>query len=244
MVAQARAAVLAHPGQRVLVLGSYCNRAQLAAEFEAAAGARFSTRGARTSAAPSCRHRRSSGESSRRRSVVCGRLHALPAARPNLCGRTSTNVPRTWGPSVCGRWHCCCRPRRRSSWPLLRRASGPQRAAARRSIGGRRSAIPQRSFRFFQKPATQHDASIVSEIVARGRVVADAGADGLFAPGMIDLRPIAELAAASPLPLNIKWSDPALRLDDLAGADVSRISHGSYPYRAAMSVFEEVARNR
>ena len=85
---------------------------------------------------------------------------------------------------------------------------------------------------------------MVSEILARGRAFADAGADGLFAPGMIDLRLIAELAAASPLPLNIKWSDPALRLDDLAGADVSRISHGPYPYMAAMSVFEEVARNR
>src|SRR5262245_42287737 len=56
---------------------------------------------------------------------------------------------------------------------------------------------------FFQREAEQHDDGMVVRAVERARAYAEAGADGLFAPGLSDIDLIARLADASPLPLNI-----------------------------------------
>ncbi|MFI4879456.1 MAG: isocitrate lyase/phosphoenolpyruvate mutase family protein [Steroidobacterales bacterium] len=95
---------------------------------------------------------------------------------------------------------------------------------------------------FFQKPPAQHDESMLREAIERGRAYADAGADGLFAPGLMDRELIARLAAASSLPLNILVEEASPGIDVLTAAGVARVSHGPGPYLEAMKLLEERAR--
>lgn len=82
---------------------------------------------------------------------------------------------------------------------------------------------------------------MIAEVLARAGAYAAAGADGLFVPGLGDLALIRELAAASPLPLNIMRLGAEPSIDALAAVGVSRISHGPFPYLAAMEALERVA---
>ena len=95
---------------------------------------------------------------------------------------------------------------------------------------------------FFQQPADQHDDSMVAEVVERAHVYAQAGADGLFVPGLTNLALIARLAEASPLPINIMVVDSTSPLSALAEQGVARVSHGPRPYLLAMKALEEAAR--
>jgi len=95
---------------------------------------------------------------------------------------------------------------------------------------------------FFQRPPAEHDDAMVDEAVDRARAYADAGADGLFAPGLADIRLIARLAQSSPLPLNIMIGDASPTVRILADHGVARVSHGPRPYRMVMKALEEAAR--
>ncbi|MXQ14020.1 isocitrate lyase/PEP mutase family protein [Microvirga makkahensis] len=95
---------------------------------------------------------------------------------------------------------------------------------------------------FFQSGPEKHDEGMVEAALERGRMYADAGADGLFVPGLIDERLIGRLVEGSPLPVNIMAggnTPPAARLAELG---VSRISHGPRPYLLAMCALENAAR--
>lgn len=95
---------------------------------------------------------------------------------------------------------------------------------------------------FFQKPADTHDESIVQDALERGRIYAKAGADGLFVPGVIDEKLIGQIAANSPLPVNIMvqaGTPPNRRLAELG---VARISYGPLPYLTLMKQLDEAAR--
>jgi 2-methylisocitrate lyase-like PEP mutase family enzyme len=83
---------------------------------------------------------------------------------------------------------------------------------------------------------------MVSEAIDRAHVYAEAGADGLFAPGLADIGLIARLADSSPLPLNIMVGDLTSPLRTLADHGVARVSHGPGPYLIAMKRLEEAAR--
>ncbi|MGP3964208.1 isocitrate lyase/phosphoenolpyruvate mutase family protein [Nonomuraea sp. 3N208] len=65
-----------------------------------------------------------------------------------------------------------------------------------------------------------------AEVEERARVYADAGADGLFVPGLLDLDVIARLAGG-PLPLNVMAGPGAPAVAELAAAGVARVSVGS-----------------
>jgi 2-methylisocitrate lyase-like PEP mutase family enzyme len=95
---------------------------------------------------------------------------------------------------------------------------------------------------FFQRPPEQHNETMVVEAMERARAYADAGADGLFAPGLADITLIARLAAGSPVPLNIMVDDGTPPLHKLAEHGVARVSHGPRPYLMAMKGLEEGAR--
>ena len=95
---------------------------------------------------------------------------------------------------------------------------------------------------FFQRPAEQHDEEMLQGAIERSRAYADAGADGLFAPGLSDLALIGRLAEASPLPLNIMVDTRTPPHRALAGQGVARVSHGPGPYLLAMKALEEAAR--
>ncbi|MFC4013002.1 isocitrate lyase/phosphoenolpyruvate mutase family protein [Nonomuraea purpurea] len=68
----------------------------------------------------------------------------------------------------------------------------------------------------------------------RERVRAYGHADGIFVPGLSDLDEIAELAALTPLPLNVLYQPGGPTLALLAAAGVARVSTGSLLYRAAL----------
>jgi 2-methylisocitrate lyase-like PEP mutase family enzyme len=95
---------------------------------------------------------------------------------------------------------------------------------------------------FFQRPAEEHDDSMVAETIDRARAYAEAGADGLFVPGLANITLIARLAEVSPLPLNIMVGDATPGLRALAEYGVARVSHGPRPYLMAMKALEEAAR--
>ena len=120
----------------------------------------------------------------------------------------------------------------------------PRIRAARRAAeaAGIPYFINARTDVFFQGPAEQGDAAMVEEALKRARAYAEAGASGLFAPGLKDLTLIARLAKASPLPLNIMAGGTTPGLPVLAEAGVSRISHGPGPYSLAMRALAESAR--
>jgi 2-methylisocitrate lyase-like PEP mutase family enzyme len=60
----------------------------------------------------------------------------------------------------------------------------------------------------------------------RAKLYADAGADVLFVPGVIDAATIAELVEGSPLPLNVMVGRGAPTVGELAELGVARISVG------------------
>ncbi|SEJ40109.1 isocitrate lyase/PEP mutase family protein [Frateuria terrea] len=95
---------------------------------------------------------------------------------------------------------------------------------------------------FFQKPADVHDMAMVDAALERAHAYADAGASGLFVPGVVNEPLIARLAEASPLPLNIMVMPGVPGRARLAELGVARISHGPGPYRGAMQWLAEAAR--
>ncbi|HEV2621333.1 MAG TPA: isocitrate lyase/phosphoenolpyruvate mutase family protein [Frateuria sp.] len=117
--------------------------------------------------------------------------------------------------------------------------------AARRAAQGAGVAmfINARTDVFFQKPAEEHDMAMVEEALQRARAYADAGADGLFVPGVVAAPLIARLAEASPLPINVMAMPGVPGRARLAELGVARISHGPGPYRGAMHWVTEAARD-
>jgi 2-methylisocitrate lyase-like PEP mutase family enzyme len=94
---------------------------------------------------------------------------------------------------------------------------------------------------FFQGPPEEHEERKLAEVIERARHYADAGADGLFVPGLADLRLIERLTKAVALPVNIMvgGASPARRA--LAERGVARISHGGAPYLVTMTALQQAA---
>lgn len=80
----------------------------------------------------------------------------------------------------------------------------------------------------------------VPATVARALTYVEAGADGVFVPGLTDPAAIRDIAAAVPAPLNLLVT-PGLTLRELADLGVRRVSTGSLPYRAAIDAAVRVA---
>ena len=85
-----------------------------------------------------------------------------------------------------------------------------------------------------------NDRSLLDEALERAQAYAEAGAHSFFVPGVSDLSLIADICAASPLPVNvIKPADHDIAA--LAGAGVARISWGPRPWSWAMDRLTEEA---
>jgi len=117
---------------------------------------------------------------------------------------------------------------------------GHARASADRSGAG--YFINARTDVFFQSGPDQHDTSMLQAAIDRARAYADAGADGIFAPGLVDKEMIARLVDASPIPVNIMVSERTPSLAVLSDAGVARVSHGAGPYAALMKTLDKLAR--
>jgi 2-methylisocitrate lyase-like PEP mutase family enzyme len=114
------------------------------------------------------------------------------------------------------------------------------RLAALRAAAGDLFFLNARTDVFLHAPPERH-GSLVDEALERGRAYAEAGASGLFVPGLIDEALIARVCAESPLPVNImvwKGTPPLRRLGELGAA---RISHAGAPWRIAMNALKQAA---
>ncbi|MDL5158428.1 isocitrate lyase/PEP mutase family protein [Actinomycetospora termitidis] len=84
------------------------------------------------------------------------------------------------------------------------------------------------------------DAGTVDDAIARVRRYVDAGADGVFVPGALDVATIEAITAAVDAPLNVLAS-ATLDRHRLAELGVARISTGSLLYRSAMTRLVDAA---
>jgi 2-methylisocitrate lyase-like PEP mutase family enzyme len=87
-----------------------------------------------------------------------------------------------------------------------------------------------------------HGPELLARWLERGRAYAEAGASGLFAPGLVDPDLIGALVDRCPLPLNILMMRGAPDVAVLTNLGVSRISYGGGPYRVAMQALDQAAR--
>src|SRR5690349_857149 len=81
----------------------------------------------------------------------------------------------------------------------------------------------------------------LNEAARRATVYADAGADGIFVPGLTDLALIEKFVRSTPLPVNIMVTQGVPEIPDLARAGVRRVSLGPWPMMAAMRVIGQAA---
>jgi len=81
-----------------------------------------------------------------------------------------------------------------------------------------------------------------AEVRARAKAYADAGASGLFAPGLVDLQAIGALCRDVALPVNVMMMPALPGTRELADAGVARISHGPAAFLKAMECVEQGAR--
>ena len=101
--------------------------------------------------------------------------------------------------------------------------------------------INARSDLFKNADPAQHDEVLLEEAITRAKAYADAGADGFFLPGIVDIDLIKMLCERSPLPVNIIAIPGAPPNADLASAGVSRISYGPVPYLQMIEWLKEKA---
>jgi 2-methylisocitrate lyase-like PEP mutase family enzyme len=95
---------------------------------------------------------------------------------------------------------------------------------------------------FLQRSPDKHNSAMVSEALKRAEAYKEAGADGLFVPGLGDTTLIATLTTASPLPVNIMVDGSGPSIATLAKSGVARVSYGATPYATLRSTLEEAAR--
>lgn len=116
------------------------------------------------------------------------------------------------------------------------------RIAAIRAATGPAFFINARTDIFLQAKADTHDEAKVDAAIARAHAYAKAGASGFFVPGLANLELLARICWESPLPVNFMAFPGAPGAKAVADAGVARISHGPFPWRAAMKGLEEAAR--
>jgi 2-methylisocitrate lyase-like PEP mutase family enzyme len=77
------------------------------------------------------------------------------------------------------------------------------------------------------------EQATVEAVLLRAGAYADAGADGIFVPGLVVPEDIRAITAGIGLPVNV-LAHPSLTVPELGELGVRRVSSGSLPYRAAV----------
>ncbi|WP_457031714.1 isocitrate lyase/PEP mutase family protein [Kitasatospora sp. P5_F3] len=80
-----------------------------------------------------------------------------------------------------------------------------------------------------------------ADVLARAAVYAEAGADSLFVPGLLDLAVIAELVQGQPLPVNVMAGPGAPTVAEFEAAGVRRVSVGTAVAQAAYTLAQRAA---
>jgi 2-methylisocitrate lyase-like PEP mutase family enzyme len=103
---------------------------------------------------------------------------------------------------------------------------------------GLRFFINARVDLFLRSPATAHDRDLLEQAVERAAAYAEAGASGIFVPGLADSALIELFCEACPKPVNIMAAPGVPSAEQLSVLRIARISHAGGPYRRAMSFLE------
>ena len=118
------------------------------------------------------------------------------------------------------------------------------RIAALRAVAktlGVAAFINARTDVFFGGSGDTPHAELLNHAVERGAAYAEAGANGFFAPGLLDPDLIGALCERIPLPVNIMMAEGAPSIQTLAGLGVRRVSYGPQPYVAMLSTLRSEA---
>lgn len=94
---------------------------------------------------------------------------------------------------------------------------------------------------FLKTYPAKHDAGQLEEALQRGAAYAEAGASGLFAPGLRDPELIGKLCERTSLPVNILVLPDTPPVKTMAQLGVARISYGGAPYRQMSAALTEAA---
>jgi 2-methylisocitrate lyase-like PEP mutase family enzyme len=112
-----------------------------------------------------------------------------------------------------------------------------ERISAARAAVGADFFINARTDIFLKAKRETH----VEQALERGQAYAEAGASGLFIPGLIDLKLVARFCERSRLPVNFMGYPGAPPVKELARTGVARISYGPFPWKLAMKALREAA---
>lgn len=82
----------------------------------------------------------------------------------------------------------------------------------------------------------------LDEVLKRGRAYREAGADGLFIPGLLDLQTLGVLSRETGLKINAMWLPGAPTPQELKSAGVSRYSAGTATAQVAYTQARDAAR--
>ena len=85
-------------------------------------------------------------------------------------------------------------------------------------------------------------ADLLANVKKRVSAYHQAGADGLFVPGLVDEQSIKTLCEQSPIAINIMMLPNCPNTQTLAELGVARISYGQLPYHAIMDIVATNAR--
>jgi 2-methylisocitrate lyase-like PEP mutase family enzyme len=116
-----------------------------------------------------------------------------------------------------------------------------ERIRAARAAVGADFFINARTDIFLKARPETHDENMVEIALERSRAYAEAGARGLFVPGLIDLRLLERVCDGSALPVNFMAFPGAPSVAEVAAVGVARVSHAGGPYRVAMKALKEAA---
>ena len=116
-----------------------------------------------------------------------------------------------------------------------------ERLRAARAATGEAFFINARTDLFLKARREEHDEALVEAALARADAYAEAGASGIFVPGLADLRLFERFCGASPLPVNFMAFPGCPEPKQIASAGAARISHGPFPYKLAMKALKQAA---
>lgn len=94
----------------------------------------------------------------------------------------------------------------------------------------------------FLKSKPEEHEGLLENAIERAIAYHKAGADGFFAPALVDGALVERLCAACPMPVNILALPHAPDAATLAGLGVARISHGPVPYKKMAAWLGDQAR--
>jgi 2-methylisocitrate lyase-like PEP mutase family enzyme len=116
------------------------------------------------------------------------------------------------------------------------------RIATARAAVGVAFFINARTDLFLKADNSEHDGALADAAIERGRAYAEAGASGLFIPGLGDLGLVERICREVDIPVNAMHLPGGPSRARWAETGIARISHGPFPYMAMQKWLEGEAR--